>query len=302
MLQALQEQMKMEQGQQLEKERQEHELKLEQIRQEHEREQRLLKIFDEVSIPLEVYNKFEEKLLSGGKSSKEESEKNAELMASYMELLDNSEKELDEWQEVIKKNLEDNDKEVKYMEKYKKFEDWINGKISITEFNDEDVKYIYDQETKDIFNNKKKNFVDSKKTKEWLKIFSIIVGVIIMLLVFKYFPILAVLYCAILVGINYIPSMPLEKLWTANLRKKINKVINEQMENEIVKDNYEEKLKNIQGEMQEALKSLQERIKIIVDKKLEELYVFRRNHYNIRIEKLFYDVGLVNKCRENNYN
>ena len=174
MLQALQEQMKMEQGQQLEKERQEHELKLEQIRQEHEREQRLLKIFDEVSIPLEVYNKFEEKLLSGGKSSKEESEKNAELMASYMELLDNSEKELDEWQEVIKKNLEDNDKEVKYMEKYKKFEDWINGKISITEFNDEDVKYIYDQETKDIFNNKKKILWIQKKLKNGLKYFQLL--------------------------------------------------------------------------------------------------------------------------------
>ena len=33
----------------------------------------------------------------------------------------------------------------------------------------------------------------------------------------------------------------------------------------------------------------------------EEKYNFRLEHYNLKIEKLFYDVGLVNKCMEKNY-
>lgn len=300
MLQALQEQMKMEQGQQLEKERQEHELKLEQIRQEHEKEQRLLKILDEVSIPLELYNKFEEKLLSGGRLSKEEAERNAELMDSYMTLLENNEKELEEWQEVIKKNLEDNDEEVKYTEKYKKFEDWVNGKISITEFNDEDIKAIDEQEIKDTFDKMKKEVKNKQGLLKYIKIIYPIFGIVMIILFFNEIKYMWLL-CLALFSVLLIPKGIYEKIGTGKIKVQINKTINEQMVNEIAKDNYEKKLKNIQGEMQEALKSLQERNKIFADKELEKLYEFRKNHYNMRIEKLFYDVGLVNKCKENNY-
>lgn len=308
-LQAEQEERKMQQAKELENERREHEKQMEQSKYEHERELLLLKIFDDVSIPLGVYEKFEQNLLNGGNISQENSERYAKLMKSASDIMSKRIQSLGEMEELIQRNMNYPNNEVKYTEKYKKFEEFINSKYSTI---------MLDMETKDfdiIDNNKDfvKVFISEKKGTQITKnIYSfigplnIVLGIAEFIGAFIFNDVRTIL---ILFGIfqtfagivSMHPKIPDSKV-TKDLKVELNKAINCKIANEYSQGNVSEEEKSINEELKEIQAEISESSKTIIEQRLQDLYNFRLEHYNLKIEKLFYDVGLVNKCMEKNYN
>ena len=308
-LQAEQEERKMQQAKELENERREHEKQMEQSKYEHEIQLLLLKIFDDVSIPLGVYEKFEQNLLNGGNISQENSERYAKLMKSASDIMSKRIQSLGEMEELIQRNMNYPNNEVKYTEKYKKFEEFINSKYSTI---------MLDMETKDfdiIDNNKDfvKVFISEKKGTQITKnIYSfigplnIVLGIAEFIGAFIFNDVRTIL---ILFGIfqtfagivSMHPKIPDSKV-TKDLKMELNKAINCQIANEYSQGNVSEEEKSINEELKEIQAEISESSKNIIEQRLQDLYNFRLEHYNLKIEKLFYDVGLVNKCMEKNYN
>lgn len=309
-LQAEQEERKMQQAKELENERREHEKQMEQSKYEHERELLLLKIFDDVSIPLGVYEKFEQNLLNGGNISQENSERYAKLMKSASDIMSKRIQSLGEMEELIQRNMNYPNNEVRYTDKYKKFEDFINGKVSITEFNENEINIIQDnQEVVETFNKIKKEVKSALTTLKVLvpmcSIFGII-GLIVSMHIASEFHIYATYlwpitsFVTVLIGITGKDRAETTRVGT--LKQELNKSINSQMANEYSQDNISEEEKSINEELKQIQAEINESSKTIIDQRLQNLYNFRLEHYNLKIEKLFYDVGLVNKCIENDYN
>lgn len=309
LLQAEQEERKMQQEKDLEDERREHEKQMEQSKYEHERELLLLKLFDEVSIPLGVYRRFEEKLFNSGNIKPEDTEQYSKLMISATELLNKKYQDGERFKELLQSNMNYPNNEVKYTDKYKKLEEFINSKYSTIMLNMETKDFDIIDNNKDfveVFTREKKGTQITKNTYLFTGPLNIVIGIaeIIGAFIFKDFMILL-----LPLGIFQIfggivcmqQKIPVSKV-TAELKQELNKAINSQMVNEYSQDNISEEEKSINEELKKLQAEINESSKAIIDKRLQDLYNFRIDHYNLKIEKLFYDVGLVNKCIENNYN
>lgn len=308
-LQAEQEEKKMQQAKELENEKREHEKQMEQSKYEHERELLLLKIFDDVSIPLGVYEKFERNLLNGGNISQENSERYAKLMKSASDIMGKRIQNLGEMEELIQRNMNYPNNEVKYTDKYKKFEDFINGNVSITEFNDNEINIIQDnQEVVETFTKIKKDVQSSLTTLKFLNPLNFIIGIIGLIVSIKNLielnMYMTFIWPILSIGVALFGtfSNTAESSRTRELKVILNKTINNQMANEYTQYNVSEEEKSINEELKQIQAEINESSKTIIDQRLQDLYNFRLEHYNIKIEKLFYDVGLINKCTEKNYN
>lgn len=309
LLQAEQEERKMQQAKDIENERREHEKQMEQTKFEHEKELLLLKKFDEISIPLEVYKKFEENLLKSYNVKPEKAEQYNNFIKSATELISKKAKDSEKFGEVLQSNMNYPNNEVKYTDKYKKLEEFINSKYSTIMLNMETKDFdIIDnkQEFIEIFNREKKYTKQSENIYSFLAPLNIILGIIEFIAASIISSARSIL---ILVGtvqlcsgllVKFIHKIP-DSRATKDLKVELNKAINSQMVNEYSQDNISEEEKSINEELKKLQAEINESSKTIIDKRLQDLYNFRLEHFNLKIEKLFYDVGLVNKCMEKNY-
>ena len=309
LLQAEQEERKMQQAKDIENERREHEKQMEQTKFEHEKELLLLKKFDEISIPLEVYKKFEENLLKSYNVKPEKAEQYNNFIKSATELISKKAKDSEKFGEVLQSNMNYPNNEVKYTDKYKKLEEFINSKYSTIMLNMETKDFdIIDnnREFIEIFNREKKYTKQSENIYSFLAPLNIILGIIEFIAASIISSARSIL---ILVGtvqlcsgllVKFIHKIP-DSRATKDLKVELNKAINSQMVNEYSQDNISEEEKSINEELKKLQAEINESSKTIIDKRLQDLYNFRLEHYNLKIEKLFYDVGLVNKCMEKNY-
>lgn len=300
--QAEQEERKMQQAEILEYSRQEHEKQMQQTKYEHEQELLLLKIFDEVSIPIEIYKKFEKQLFNAGSINSEDVEQYSKLMTH---LLNKKAEDGNKFRELLESNMKFPNNEVKYTDKYKKFEEFINEKYSKTMFNIEQKDFdIVENNTEfiDVLTKEKKKVNQSKKIVKFSGIFEIVIGIGILLSELNH-PVMFILSIITLVMGLFFTSFNrvYDSNTTKELKIKLNKSINNQMAKEYT-TNVSEEEQTIQNKISEVQAKLRAESKEIIDKRLQDLYNFRINHYNIKIEKLFYDVGLINKCTERNYN
>lgn len=308
LLQAEQEERKMQQAKDIENERREHEKQMEQTKFEHEKELLLLKKFDEISIPLEVYKKFEENLLKSYNVKPEKAEQYNNFIKSATELISKKAKDSEKFGEVLQSNMNYPNNEVKYTDKYKKLEEFINSKYSTIMLNMETKDFdIIDnkQEFIEIFNREKKYTKQSENVFSFLVPLNIIVGIVFIAAGIisserSISIIMGAVQLCIGLLVKFIHKIP-DSRATKDLKVELNKAINSQMVNEYSQDNISEEEKSINEELKKLQAEINESSKTIIDKRLQDLYNFRLEHYNLKIEKLFYDVGLVNKCMEKNY-
>lgn len=308
--QAENEKKRLQQEKELAEDKKLHDIAMEQVKHEHDREMILLKIFDDVSIPLGVYEKFEKNLLNGGYIKPESKEKYLKLVQSLAEITSAKTKDIEKIAEQLQSNLNYPNNEIKYTGKYKKLEEFINSKYSTIMLNMETKDFdIIDnkQEFIEIFNREKKYTKQSENIYSFLAPLNIILGIIEFIAASIISSARSIL---ILVGtvqlcsgllVKFIHKIPDSKA-TKDLKIELNKVIISQIANEYMQDNVSEEEKSINEEMKKIQAEINENCKTVIDQRLQDLYNFRLEHYNLKIEKLFYDVGLVNKCMEKNYN
>lgn len=278
--------------------RQEHEKQLAQEKYDHQKEVLMLKTFDELSIPIAIYEKFEDKLLKT-EANKEDAIKLLELTTSVTKMTAERFSKSKDFSAQIDKNANYTNNEVKYSDKYKKFEDFINSKIMLDSLKVKDFDIIQEnKELIELFNQTKKN------TENLLYMSKIICYVVGILLIIQglFFWGLIILGMAILLTNSEKVKIPIPIRARTELKDKINASISKQMLEEYQQSNVSEEEKAMQDEMKELQTKMNENSKKIIDVRLEELYNFRLEHYNIKIEKLFYDIGLVNTCIEKDYN
>lgn len=278
----------------------EHEKDLEQQKLEHEKEMRLLQMFDNVSIPLDIFQKFKNELFNCDDLMSEEDKKlQDEIMAQKFEKMNNKLAEVNKVMKNIENNNEDaiKQKSVKYTEEYKNFEDFVNGKIKLQKLSQNEIDELnFDEHTKELY--------DKEKAKT--------TGIIVFLSIILTLELIAtsiawimydnpssITFITALTFMGLIAVIPNEEQLT-EIKKSINKIINEK-----ITINQSEELKIQQNiEDIEELKPITEKYNSIltemIENKLNYLFEFRINHYNMQIEKLFYDSGFVKECEEKN--
>ena len=309
LLQAEQEERKMQQEKELEYERQEHEKVMEQTKYEHEKELLLLKKFDEISIPLEVYQKFEDNLFMSNNLKPEEAEQYGNLMKSATDILSKQMENSEQFQELLQRNMNYPNNEVKYTDKYKIFQEFVNNSKSITNIRANNFD-VFDKDKQNLINSFNRTKEDMQQKNNYLSFtiklnYALSIGELIAgLFIFPDFKILFIPAAIIqfIVATWAKSNNKIEQEVTKDFKQLLNKAINTQMANEYNQNNVSEEDRAILDKVKQAQEKLHESSKTIIDQRLQDLYNFRLEHYNLKIEKLFYDVGLVNKCIENNYN
>lgn len=300
---------KMEQEKEMELSRQRHELAMEQVKHEHEKEMQLLKILDDVSIPLDVYKKFEENLFNSGNINPANAQEYSELMKASTEMLNKKFEDGEKFKTLLQRNMNYPNNEVKYTDKYKKFEDFINDKFSKTMLDMEVKEFDIISNSKDfveIFTREKKYARQANKIYSFIGPINVLMGIGELVFVFKDSSLMGILLPVGVIQLSlgliatFKYKVPDSKV-TTQLKQELNKVINTQMADEYNQSNVSEEEKDIQDQMKAIQTKIHENSKTIIDQRLQDLYNFRLVHYNLKMEKLFYDVGLVNKCMENNY-
>lgn len=280
-------------------------------RQKHEKEMRILKLFDEVSIPFNIYKDFEDYLLNAtdmdfGEENQEHIKKFTELTEEMSSLTAQHNENIDNIQKVVFSNDDTaiSNKKVKYSEKYKKFEDFVNDKIKIDDLpvenwntfdNDNEIQTLLKQfkKQKDI----KKKAISKFKDQNTKKF---IIGILIALFIVCIWANITILLisCLAIMILSFYFS---KQVKIYELKKQLNKSINLKMVEEVKIDSEARKKVDAIMKQCEGINQKLEPLEIIIlEKKMNLFNKFRFSHYNMKMEKLFVDVGLVEKCKENN--
>lgn len=280
-------------------------------RQKHEKEMRILKLFDEVSIPFNIYQNFELYLLNVKDEDLDKDNQKLRttligLLTEKMNLITQHHQEFQD----LKKTLDSNDdnaisnKTVKYNEKYKKFEEFVNDKIKIDDLLTENWStFNNDNEIQTLLNEIKKEKDIKKKAISKLKdqnTKKFIIGIFIVLLIVGIWANMTIFFisCFAIVLLSFYFS---KKVKIYELKKHLNKSINQKIleEGQLNVANKKE-LAKLDEDIEIISKDLKPVEKTVLNKKIDLFNKFRFSHYNMKIEKLFVDVGLVEKCKENN--
>ncbi len=289
----------------------EQEKEMEQERIKHEKEMRILKLFDDVSIPFNIYKDFEDYLLTAkdmdfGEENQKHIKRNGELTEELGKLTNQYVENCKNTVEIASKN-DDNavsNKKVKYNEKYKMFQDFINDKIKIADLSTENWStFNNDNEIQTLLNQlKKENDIKKKaisKCKE-PNTKKMIIGIFITLIIVGIWTNMTIflISCLAIVLLSFYFS---KQVKIYGLKKHLNESINKKMLEEVKNDTeLLNKIEEINKQIESILEKLKPLEKVILDSKMDLFSKFRFNHYNMKMEKLFVDVGLIEKCREKN--
>ena len=285
----------------VQRELEEEKIKVEREKINHEKEMYILKALDEVSIPKDLYDNFVSHLFSINKPSREveeslnEEDELANKLTSYILTISNKKKELERYREnnttqAVKKRT------VKYNEKYKKYEDVVNGKEPLSTLSSSDFENIN---------------LDAKKYNSMIKRCGIR-GVFLILLC-----LLPVFIFGIFLTTNSINGgkeligiiaiiFAISIFMLISSKKKLKIEINDAVYNTALKEfENDETFKKLQKEQIE-LKERYDEVKAknisitkkFVEENIKAFYNFRINHYNLKMEKLFIDLGLAKRCQE----
>lgn len=292
-----------------EEKRHEQEKEMEQERIKHEKEMRILKLFDDVSIPFNVYQSFENYLLSI--KNEDLDEKGIEILTAVfglasekMNLITQHREEFENIKKTVYSNDDTaiNNKKVKYNEKYKIFEDFVNDKIKIDDLstenwstfnNDNEIQTLLNQLKKE--NDIKKKAISKCKDQNTKKF---IIGILITLIIISIWANMTIflISCLAIVLLSFYFS---KKIRIYELKKQLNKSINlkilEEGQLNVAK---EKELSKLDEDIENISKALKPIEKNVLNKKIDLFNKFRFSHYNMKMEKLFVDVGLIEKCKE----
>lgn len=296
---------------QLEEEEKRHkqEKEIEQERIKHEKEMRILKLFDDVSIPFNVYQSFENYLLSI--KNEDLDEEGIEVRTAFfglasekMNLITQHREEFENIKKTVYSNDDTaiNNKKVKYNEKYKIFEDFVNDKIKIDDLstekwnifdNDNQIQTLLNQLKKQ--NDIKKKAISKCKDQNTKKF---IIGIFITLLIVSIWANMTIffMFCLAIVLLSFYFS---KKIRIYELKKQLNKSINLKiLEEGQLNVAREKELSKLDEDIENISKALKPIEKTVLNQKIDLFNKFRFSHYNMKMEKLFVDVGLIEKCKE----
>lgn len=306
-LQAKQREQEMLQRQEQEEERQEHEKEMEKQRYEHDKEMRILKMFDNISIPYEIFQKFKQQLFKQAETSEEDNKKLLEIMAKDMDRMNNNSRQKDEILAMIKGNTDIAvcNQQVKYTKKYEVFEKFINNTINLKDISKEDFKLINNDKDITAILKEIKVLRMCKPIYLLAEIPLVIIAIVSLLMIFsKGSSLIGCITLSLIFGgmalcLNVATKV---KPRIIKLKQVINAEVNAQIaEEERKRLSTQAEIENDLPEEMEQIQNKYEQITIeLIKNKIEYLYDFRINHYNMQIEKIFYDSGLVKQCMENN--
>lgn len=281
---------------------------LEEEKHEHKKEMRLLKLFDEIALPYEVFKKFKKELFKF-KLSDNDKQTIEKAVLSY----DISEQEKEEYKILLPYILEyiesgDYDTQPYWMftnkvrdlikpsnkynttKEYKKLQAFMDDHNKFNELTVEDFKIFEDKEIQVLFEEIQKakgNMILSVMT-------ACITG-------FCIFTIKNMPFVSVMVWICFIVSILALLAYPADKNNKV-KDLSYKLYQTFNGKGSDEQDKIDKAILHKSVKVNEEYTKLkvsYINKKLQELYDYRIHHYNMQIETIFYNSGLIAECEEN---